>query len=441
MKWRLAIGTIALSTSIVLGLACGGGEEAPSPVATATAAPVIEVEPTPAPAEDAEVQPGEIDPSLPPVKLGHLITLTGVAASTGAESLWGGEVAINEANAAGGFNGREFVALRYDEGYGAETVVASTKKALADGIVAMIGAWDATTCVPMKDILKEENFPVAVGPCGSEKVTTEGYHGAVHVTHAHNSLQLKHNLAGAVIQWLWENAGPKLALVSTDSQYCRNVETELHTVFERLKPSMPDLEIVDISYFPYGAAEARVEITKAIATEPDGAYFCQWGKQQVVSNLKTARDLGFTKPIVVTVFDQPEAQELGFELTRNTFGANGWYFDPETASPEALAFNESIGEISGGTRTANDIMEAYYTGTKLMTEAIKRAGSTEKEKIIDAMYEVSFKTPRGEWLTFDEKGMRRTPYMVLVVPDEDGNMRVEHQIPYGTWVDGRFISD
>ena len=431
MSWKILVGVIALSMTMVLGLACGGDEE-PAPVAltapVATTAPVVEAKPV-------------IDESLPDVKLGQLITLSGVAASTGEEALWGGEVAINEANDAGGFNGRKFVGLKYDEGYGAETVVASTKKALADGIVAMVGAWDATTCVPMKDILKEQLFPVAIGPCGSERVTTEGYRGLVHVTHAHNSLQQKNNLAGAVIQWLFENAGNKLALVSTDSQYCRNVETELHTVFARLKPSMPDIEIVDISYFPYGAAEARVEVTKALAKDPDGAYFCQWGKQQVVSNLKTARDLGFEKPIVVTIYDAPEAKELGPELTINTFGAHGWYFEPATASPEALAFNEAIVEISNGDRVANDIMEAYYTGTKLMIEAIRKAGSTEKAAIIDEMYDISFKTPRGEWLTFDEKGMRRTPYMVLTVANEIGDIAVKHTVPFGTWVDGRFVSE
>ena len=57
------------------------------------------------------------------------------------------------------------------------------------------------------------------------------------------------------------------------------------------------------------------------------------------------------------------------------------------------------------------------------------------------MYDISFKTPRGEWLTFDEKGMRRTPYMVLTVANEIGDIDVKHTVPFGTWVDGRFVSE
>ena len=131
------------------------------------------------------------------------------------------------------------------------------------------------------------------------------------------------NLVAANTKWLW-GEGDRLSLVSTDSQYCRNVETEIRKVQGDLAD--PTKELLQPLYFPYGAADARVEVTKAISEDPDVFYFCQWGKQQVVAAIKAARELGFEGPIVVTVFDTPEAQELGPELAVNSFGASPYFF-------------------------------------------------------------------------------------------------------------------
>ena len=69
-----------------------------------------------------------------------------------------------------------------------------------------------------------------------------------------------------------------------------------------------------------------------------------------------------------------------------------------------------------------------------MLETIGKAGSTDRELMADALYEVSFITPFGEWLTFDYKGMRHTPYTTLTTYDPDTElMYVAHNLPFGEW--------
>ena len=173
MKRTLLLGALGLMVLGIVGLACGGGDaEAP-----AAAAPAAKAEPaaTAAPAPQAEVvevmeeemMEGEIDTSLPSIKIGGTFYLTGVAKGLGDEMLWGYNLAIDEVNDSGGLlGGRRVIGLQYDEGYGAETVVASAKKALADGVVGIVGGTDATTCVPLMEVLREKLLPLAATTCG-----------------------------------------------------------------------------------------------------------------------------------------------------------------------------------------------------------------------------------------------------------------------------------
>ena len=160
----------------------------------------------------------------------------------------------------------------------------------------------------------------------------EGYHGVVHVTGPRNSLQWEHNLGSGQHQVSMGRLATGSAWSAPTPSTCRNVETEIRTVHGDLAD--PTKELIQPLYFPYGAADARVEVTKAISEDPDVFYFCQWGKQQVVAAIKAARELGFEGPIVVTVYDTPEAQELGPELAVNSYGACGpTSSTPTTPSP------------------------------------------------------------------------------------------------------------
>jgi branched-chain amino acid transport system substrate-binding protein len=436
MKRTVLPGALGLMVLGIVGLACGGGDaEAPAAAAPAAKAePAATAAPAPQPevveVMEEEMMEGEIDTSLPSIKIGGTFYLTGVAKGLGDEMLWGYNLAIDEVNDSGGLlGGRRVIGLQYDEGYGAETVVASAKKALADGVVGIIGGLDATTCVPLLEVLREKLLPFAATTCGSEKISLEGYHGTVHVTGPRNSLQWEHNLVAANTKWLW-GEGDRLSLVSTDSQYCRNVETEIRKVHGDLAD--PTKELIQPLYFPYGAADARIEVTKAISEDPDVFYFCQWGKQQVVAAIKAARELGFEGPIVVTVFDTPEAQELGPELAVNSFGASPYFFDADNEF--SVEFTNKISPKYSGDRIPGFIPEDNYVATRLMLETIRKAGSTDRELMADAITEVSFITPFGEWLTFDYKGMRHTPYTTLTTYDPDTDlMYVAHNLPFGEW--------
>ena len=441
MRARSLLILAAMAALAIVGFACGGGDEAP-----ATATPeAMSAEPTPAAmSEDGMMEEEgvmkedegmmmEEEPAakpLPSIKIAHFTFLTGVAKALGDDANWAAELAAKEANDAGGILGGRQVNLKfYDQGYSGETVVASAKKALADGVVGVVGDMDATTCVPLMFYLKEEDeFPLAVTSCGTERIILEGYHGAVHLASPAVAAQNEYNMVSNNARFLMSQ-GDKIVMVSNDSEYCRNAETEvLRTISVEGEPGD---ELIDSIFFPFGAADARVEVTKAVSEDPDTLYFCQWGKELVVSSVKTARDLGFTGPMVVTIYDQPESDELfnsgGAGYTDNVYGVAPWAPDPSI--PENTAFVESFNEISNGKGNVSFLAEHSYTAMKLMIQAIDQAGSTDPEAIKDELYNVHFVTPDGAALEFDSRGMRKSPSSGLIARGPDGKMFVAQKLP------------
>ena len=52
-------------------------------------------------------------------------------------------------------------------------------------------------------------------------------------------------------------------------------------------------------YFPYGTAEARVEVTKGVGNDPDLLYLGLWGNDVVVNAIQAARETGYEGDIMI----------------------------------------------------------------------------------------------------------------------------------------------
>jgi branched-chain amino acid transport system substrate-binding protein len=108
-----------------------------------------------------------------PISVGIVTWREGPAKGFGDFHVNGLKLAIDEINAAGGvLGGRELQLEEYDEGYSADVTVASTRRAVSDGVAAIVGGSDATTCVAIKDVASETQLPLIITGCGTDKITT-----------------------------------------------------------------------------------------------------------------------------------------------------------------------------------------------------------------------------------------------------------------------------
>lgn len=385
-----------LSVLALVATACGDGEEE---AAETTAAPT-----TAAPTTTAAPEPAE------PIKLGTVWFNSGTAVGLGDIMRNGFELAVMQQNEAGGLLGREVEVVHYDEGYSADESVASARKAIADGVAGVAGGNDATTCVAMKDVFKEESVPLVVTACGSELITTEGYDGAVHIRAPVKQSQSDSNALSVLARWMIQQGYKRVQGVGVDSDWVLLTNDEFTRIFAEEAPD--DFEYTGMIYFPYGTAEARVEVTKGVGNDPDLLYLGLWGKDVVVNAVQAAREIGYEGDIMVNevVYTPPEVEALG-DLSEGIYSSTGWILDESI--PEAAAFSEAYEAEFG---SAPDWWsELGYTAALQLMAAIEAAGTTDYSAVAPLMNdEHGFVTPRGKPLRFNENGLRLVDDWIII---------------------------
>ena len=301
---------VVLSVLALVAAACGDGEEA----AETTAAPT-----TAAPTTTAAPEPAE------PIKLGTIWFNSGVAVGLGDIMRNGFELAVMQKNEAGGLLGSQIEVIHYDEGYSADESVASARKAIADGVAGIAGGNDATTCVAMKDVTAEVSMPLVVTACGSELITEEGYEGSVHIRAPVKQSQSDSNALSVLARWMIDQGYNRVQGVGVDSDWVRLTHDEFTRIFD--EEASADFEYTGMVYFPYGTAEARVEVTKGVGNDPDLLYLGLWGKDVVVNAVQAAREIGYEGDIMVNevVYTPPEVEALEISPKAYTVPPGGFW--------------------------------------------------------------------------------------------------------------------
>ena len=344
-----------------------------------------------------------------PVKLGTIWFNSGAAEGLGGIMRNGFDLAVMEQNAAGGVLGRPVEVIDYDEGYSADEAVASARRAVADGVAGVAGGNDATTCVAMKDALEEDGVPLVVTACGSELITTEGYEGVVHVRAPVKQTQSDSNALSVLARWMIEKGYKRVQGVGVDSDWVLLTDSEFRRIFEQEAPD--DFVYNGMIYFPYGTAEARVEVTKGVGNDPDLLYLGLWGKDVVVNAVKAAREVGYEGDIMVNevVFTAPEVEALG-DLAEGVYSSTGWILD--SSIPESEAFSSAY-EAEFGSKP-DWWSELGYTAAKQLMAAIEAAGTTDYAAVAPFMNDELVMTPRGKMLKFNENGLRLVDDWIII---------------------------
>lgn len=345
---------------------------------------------------------GAEDGETGPIRIGIVTWREGPAKGFGDFHVNGLKLAIDEINAAGGvLGGRQLELLEYDEGYSADVTVASTRRAVSDGVAAIVGGSDATTCVAIKDVAAESQLPLVITGCGTDKITTEGYRGAVHLRSPILPTQSPINALSIPANWIIEQGWTHIQGVGLDSDFVRLTDAEFRRVFTTEGAGQVTYE--GMIYFPYGTAEARVEVTKGVASDPDLLYLGVFGKPVIVNAIRAAREAGYEGDILMNevIWSQDEINTLG-ALAEGVYGHGDWWYDPE--DPAQADFDAAY-EAEFGTPPHWFSVLGYEAGL-LLAAAFEEAGSTDPAAVGEALYNVDVSGPRGS-ISFNDQGVRQ----------------------------------
>jgi branched-chain amino acid transport system substrate-binding protein len=334
------------------------------------------------------VVPGYAAPKeKPPVKIGAVIWLTGGAASLGDEEKRGFELAAKWFNDRGGIlGGRKVEFAYYDEGYTAEQIVVSAKRAIADGCHAVVGGGTAGTSYVMQQVVKKAGIPIVVCISSDEKMINDPYWGSFHVN---TTVRVEARAANRFI----EAVGAKTVVyIAYDNAYNDLVKEATLEMWDR--PDSP-VKLLDWIKFPFGVADMRMELTKAVGLKPDLIFCSIWGKEMIVSGLKILDELGYQGKVIPCAWScyTPDVLKAAGRLAGDTYGLTKWFPDPNI--PECSEFLKTYDSMNYAVGPS-DLMHLSYLGAMILLKGMDAAGTdSDLKKIADAIHNIDYTAPTG----------------------------------------------
>jgi branched-chain amino acid transport system substrate-binding protein len=251
----------------------------------------------------------------------------------------------------------------------AGTVV--TKLINQDGVVAVLGQVASSHSLAAAPICQNNQIPMVSPSSTNPRVTQVGdyifrvcfidpFQGAVMAKFAANTL----------------NAKRVAILVDVRSDYSVGLQTFFRQQFKQLGG-----EIISEQSYSQGDSDFRAQLTQIKAQNPDAIYVPGY-YTEVGTIARQAKELGITVPLLGgDGWDSQKLFEIGGESVVGSYISN--HYSVDDPSPAIQKFVRDY-ETKYGAKP--DALAALgYDAAKILADAIARAGSTNGDKIRDAL--------------------------------------------------------
>lgn len=321
------------------------------------------------------------------IKLGVIGPMTGDYSMYGTAVAEGAKLAAKEINAAGGINGSDIQIVDYDsKGDKTEAVNAYNRLRDQDGIVGLIGGTFSGETLAIKEIAVGDNMPVLTPTATHSDVTlnapnvfracyTDPYQGATAAVFASEQLGAK---TAAV-------------LYNIEDAYSDGLAVAFNEKFKALGT------VTDFEGYTTKDADFKAVLTKIAANDPDVIFLPDYvAKVGVI--LSQIKELGID--VVAIGGDGWDGIEVDYKDV-----AEGHYFANHYAkTDESKVVQDFIKAYEAEYGKSPSALAALgYDSTYIMSQAIKAAGSTDSQKIIDALAKTDGDYVTGH-VTFDANG-------------------------------------
>lgn len=346
--------------------------------------------------------------SSEPILIGLSTALSGPAAYTGQQDRWGAEMAIKEINAAGGILGRPLQLDVQDNACNPAQAAQSAQRLVANSVTVLMGGLCSSATLAIMPIAKRQGIPFLVPISSAGAITDQSGVGGNEWTF--RSAQPDPGLARALVNFLAKEGTVKtVAIVGEDSDYGRGAAD----TFAKAARGA-GLTITSSDFTPLGTPEFTSTLTRLRSQRPDavaiyvqGADTANFMRQYVSSGLK-ARITGrvqfgdFPEGIVGTGAIDGLVVAIPYDPRVETADNQRFvklFTDAFKAAPMQHSFNS-------------------YEGTRILADAITRAGTTEAGAIRTALETARFRSALNADLAFDDHHQAYNNAVIMGVVDK-----------------------
>lgn len=337
------------------------------------------------------------------VTIGGAFGLTGDAAEWGQDELRAAQLAIEEANAEGGIDGKQIVLIAEDTKSSAKDTLSAVQKLIAvDGVPVIIGpTWG-------------DSFGAVIGPLGEEaQVVQITPSGALEVAEANASYG--HYFS------TWYPQQPEaerhmrfLAERGYDSVVVIHDEDPFNTVFAQIyiaQAQQHGIQVQEELSIPLGTRDFRTILLRANEHGPDVVFVSIFDVAELGNIIKTMQELGMDAKLMSTASAQTNAL---IDSYASYAEGNIYYTFPDTGSERYREFEERFSARHGAPPTAASAGPAY-DATRAAIAAL-RSGASSGTEVRDALAGLAIDGTIVGTLSFNEAGQIATaPFVVKTV--------------------------
>jgi urea transport system substrate-binding protein len=303
---------------------------------------------------------------------------------------------IDEQNAKGGLLGKKLEAVVVDPASNWPLFAEKARELISkDKVAAVFGCWTSVSRKSVLPVFSELDnilfYPVQYE--GEESERNVFYTGAAPNQQAIPAVDyLMSADGGSVKRWVLEG---------TDYVYPRTTNKILEAY---LKAKGVPAEDIMVNYTPFGFSDWQTEVAAI-------KKFGSAGKKTAVvstvngdANVPFYKELGNqgikAEDIPVMAFSVGEEELAGLDTKPLVGHLAAWNYFESVSTPENKKFIADWHKfIKNNKRTTNDPMEAHYIGFNMWVKAVEKAGTTDPDKVIDAMVGVSVPNLTGGYST------------------------------------------
>ena len=323
------------------------------------------------------------------IKIGGMAPLTGALAIYGVTTTNGAELAVKEINENGGILGKKIEYIMLDTKGDSTEAVMAYNKLVDEKVAGIIGEITSKPTLAVAEVAVQDNMPL-ITPTGTQVDITEAGPNVFRVCFT-NPYQGK---VLAITSKERLGADTVAVMLNNSSDYSDGITKAFIEESEKL-----GMKVMGVEGYSDGDKDFRPQLTKLAAMNPDVVLIPEYYEQAALIATQ-AREVGVKSIFVGSDGWDGIAKTLdksSYSAIENSYFTN--HFSMEDQSEKIQNFLKDYREIYKEDPSAFSALG--YDAIYMMKSAIEKAGTTDKQKVVDALKGIEYDGITG-YLTFDD---------------------------------------
>ncbi len=347
------------------------------------------------------------------IKIGAVTCLTGELSTFGVSSKQGADLAVGEINSAGGVLGQPIDLIVEDNGSKAgETATIFRKFVSQDKVAAILGDLTSSATMEGAPIAQDAKIPMLTPSATNVAITKVG-------NYIFRSCFVDPFTGRIMAKFALDQLKAKQAIVITDVK--QDYSVGLTEAIRQYFVANGARILTELSYSS-GDTNFRTQLTEVRMEHPDVIFLPGYYTEAALI-LRQAKQLGIACPFVGGEgWDSPVLIQIAGKSADGNYYTD--HFSANDPSPRVQKFVQEYRAKYGSIPDA--LAALWYDGARLMAQALQRAGSTDPEKIRDALAGTrDFEGVTGR-ISIDENRNAAKPGVILKI--ENGALKMVQEV-------------